>query len=173
MDYRWFLNDPRPEYPAFRLDAVPHEFSALASRVFSLQQVEKILFVRIHPDIAKQFELTEVAEVKDTAVIVKSSKAWTHDTSRIWYKFNPQYLDLDPGYHQYRLTFTNTVTQDTCLLYFAYTIQDSDPEKPYIYMERAWLYDSDSDSESESDTDSDTESDTDSDTETDTESDTE
>lgn len=168
MDYNRFLNDHRPEYPAFRLDAVPHEFSALASRVFSLQQVEKILFVRIHPDIARQFELIQVAEIADKAEKVTDKKAWTHDTCRIWYKFDPEYLNMTVGYHQYRMTFQNTLTSDTCLLYFAYTIQDNDPEKPYIYMHRDMDTDSDTDSDTESDTDTDTEHDTDTDTEVDT-----
>ena len=160
MDYFRFLRDCRPEYPAFRLDAVPYGFSALASKVFNLAQVEGILYVRIHPEIARQFKLSEVSEV---AVKIKtiSSKACTHDTSRIWYKFNPKYLNLDPGYHQYRMIFTNTATGDTCQLYFAYTIQDNNPDKPYYYMEEARKYldseDTETDTESDTETDTDTE----------------
>ena len=150
MDYRRFLGECHPEYPSFRLDAVPHGFVAMASKLFSLQQVEKLLFIRIHPDIAKQFELLQVAEILDKAEYVTDSEAWMHEPGRIWYIFNTEYLDLNPGYHQYRLTFQNTFTKDICLLYFAYTIQDNDPDKPYIYMNREYL-DSDSDSDTESD----------------------
>ena len=169
MDYFRFLNDCRPEYPAFRLDAVPFGFSALASKVFSIAQVEKILYIRVHPEIAKQFELDSVTEIKEKNKTL-SKKACTHDTSRIWYKFDPEYLNLKAGYHQYRMEFTNITTGDACQLYFAYTIQDNDPEKPYYYMENARKYlDTDTESEEDTETETETDSDTESDTETDTE----
>lgn len=168
MDYHRFLNECRSEYPAFRLDAVPHGFTAMASKLFSLFQVEKTLFIRVHPDIAKQFELKDVAELADKAKRVKDSNAWTHEQGRIWYLFDTDYLNLTVGYHQYRLTFQNTSTGDPCLLYFSYIIQDNDPDKPYYYMAEARKY-LDSDSDSEEDTDSDSDSDTDKDTDSDTE----
>ena len=45
-------------------------------------------------------------------------------------------LCIDIGLHQYELTFINTINADNYHYYFQYIIQDDNPEKPYIYMNR-------------------------------------
>ena len=165
------------EFPSFRLDAVTHRNVAMVSELFSLQQVEEYLFVRIPPHIAHEYELYEVAEIKEKAIPLEDPDSdsdsdsedtvdidsdsdsdsdtdsdsdsdseddpkypWEHDKGRIWYKFKSELLDMETGYHQYRMSFKNSVTGDTCLLYFAYRIQNNYTDKPYYYMENARKY---------------------------------
>lgn len=164
MDNYRILNRCEKEFPSFRLDAVQHKDVSHVSELFSLQQVEEYLFIRIPAYIAKEYELYQVAEISDVAIPLEDSDTdsdtdtdtesdsdgtsndaqinnlWEHDPYRIWYKFKSETLDMETGYHQYRMSFKNTVTGDTCLLYFAYTIQNNNPDKPYYYMENARKY---------------------------------
>ena len=120
----------------FQLEAVPHKFVALASKVFSLQEVQHFLFVKVDAEFAKTYELYQVAEIQDKAEYLCDKNLWEHDPGRIWYRFRSHQLNLTTGYHTYRLSFVNTITNDTALLYIAYVIQNNDPDKPYIYMDK-------------------------------------
>lgn len=148
MENNWVLKDFAKEFPSFRLDAVTHENVALASELFSLQQVQEILYVRVPVYIAREYELYQVDEIRCKAFPLEDPDSdsdsdsdsdtehpWEHDSKRIWYKFKSELLNMETGYHTYRLSFRNITTQDTCLLYIAYTIQNNKPDKPYIYMD--------------------------------------
>lgn len=169
------------EFPSFRLDAVDHKDVAMVSELFSLQQVQEYLFIRIPPHIAHDYELYQVDEIVDEAIPLedkdsdtdsdtdtdtdtdsdsdsdsdsdtdtdtdteestssKTKTPWEHEPYRIWYKFKSELLNMETGYHQYRMSFRNNFTGDTCLLYFAYIIQNNNPDKPYYYMETARKY---------------------------------
>lgn len=123
-------------YPVFQLNAVPHKDVASASKVFSLQEVEYFLFIRVAPDFARNFELYQVDEIRDEAEFVCPKYLWEHDPGRMWYRFHSKMLNLETGYHTYRLSFVNTFTHDTSLLYIAYVIQNNNPKKPYMYMDK-------------------------------------
>ena len=123
-------------YHAFELDAVPHKDVALYSKVFSAQEVEYFLFVRVSAEIAHHFTLYQVDEIRDDAEFVCPKDLWEHDPGRMWYRFNSAKLNMETGYHTYRLSFVNTYTNDTMILYIAYVIQNNNPDKPYMYMNK-------------------------------------
>lgn len=122
------------EYPVFSLDAVCHKDRALASRVFSISEVDYYLYVKIPPRIARAYELYQVHEIREKEEFVCHRDLWIHEPGRIWYKFRFHMLNKDVGLHVYRLGMVNTCTGDTMHLFFSYTIQNSDPDKPYVYM---------------------------------------
>ena len=125
-------------YPVFKLNAVEHKDLASASEVFSLSQFEYYLFVRIPEHIAKVYELYQVDEIVDKAEFVCHKNLWHHDRGRVWYKFHAGMLNKKPGLHVYRLSFVNpcACSMNTIQLYMGYVVQDSDPDKPYIYMNK-------------------------------------
>lgn len=123
-------------YPSFMLDAVRHKDVASASKLFSLQEFEYFLFVRVPTGIAKSYELYQVDEIRDKDEFVCHKDLWEHDPGRVWYKFKSAMLNKDGGYHTYRLSFVNTTTNDTCLLYMSYVVQTNKPNKPYLYMDK-------------------------------------
>ena len=51
-----------------------------------------------------------------------------------WIKIIAEKLVQDVGQHIYRLILTHETTLESVTLYFSYTIQNDDPEKPYYYM---------------------------------------
>ncbi len=124
------------KYETFQLEAAPHKDLAMVSKLFSLQQVQHFLYVKIDPEFAKCFALYQVAEIREDAEIVCPKNLWKHEPGRIWYRFNTDKLNLETGYHNYRLSFVNIHTNDTSLLYIAYIIQNNKPDKPYMYMDK-------------------------------------
>lgn len=123
-------------YPVFKVNAVEHKDLASASEVFSLSQFEYYLFVRIPEHIAKVYELYQVDEIVDKAEFVCHKNLWHHDRGRVWYKFHAGMLNKKPGLHVYRLSFVNPCCMNTIQLYMGYVVQDSNPDKPYVYMNK-------------------------------------
>lgn len=124
------------EYPAFRLDAVTYDKIATANKIFNGSEIEYWLHIHVPHTFARSYELYQIDEVADEIKPVCFKKLWEHDPGRAWYKFKSHMLNLTNGYHLYRLSFVNTHTDDTALLYMTYTIQTNQVDKPYIYMDR-------------------------------------
>jgi hypothetical protein len=55
---------------------------------------------------------------------------------RPWIDIKSTALNMDVGHHVYKLHFRQKYTNVLSNLFFAYTIQNDNPEKPYIYMNR-------------------------------------
>lgn len=55
---------------------------------------------------------------------------------RPWIEIESKWLDTTPGVHEYILVWEDPITIDNHLQYFTYSIQNDNPEKPYIYMKR-------------------------------------
>lgn len=121
-------------YHMFQLDAVEYKDVASNSKSFSSSEIQYHLFVRIDPNLAHEFELYQVDEIREKAELAYDRHLWEHDPGRIWYRFRSSMLNMQPGYHIYRMSLVSTRTHDTLVRYFAYVIQSNDPYKPYDYM---------------------------------------
>lgn len=122
-------------YPVFSLNAAEHKDIAAVSKVFSKAELEYYLFVRIPVCMAYDYELYQIDEVRNKTEFVCFKGLWDHDINRVWYKFKFFMLNQEVGLHVYRMSMVNKFTNDTAQLYFGYVIQDSDPDKPYKYMD--------------------------------------
>lgn len=123
------------DYPVFNLIAVPHRDVASANRVFNTSEIDYFLFVKVPQEFGRHFELYRVDEILEKEEKVCCKDMWEHDRGRPWYRFKSEKLNMDPGYHIYRLSFVNYSTNDTSMLFISYIIQSNGPEKPYIYMD--------------------------------------
>ena len=45
-------------------------------------------------------------------------------------------LNLEVGQHDYMIKYVDSFTGDMIPLYFSYIVQDDNPSKPYIYMDK-------------------------------------
>ena len=124
-------------YPVFMLEATTHDEASINNKLFSTSQIEHFLYVKIPAEVTKRFGLYQVSEIRDTAEVLSDENLWEHDPNRVWYRFRSDKLNMTAGYHQYRLSFVNLFTNETCELFMSYTIQDNSPDKPYYYMENA------------------------------------
>lgn len=124
------------QFPVFSLKASKYDKVSLHSEVLNDNQIAHELHLQIPVQIAHTCELHKLEELGDTVTEV-SDESWKRDDNRIWYQIKTSYLNMSVGHHLYKLSFINRVTDDTMFLYFAYTIQSNNPEKPYIYVNRA------------------------------------
>lgn len=121
----------------FQLNAVPYSELAANSEIFNTVQLTPMLCVRIPTEVFKDCKLlgvynTDRPDDKDLNIL----------SSCIVHKFNP-WVDIDTcalcqkiGYHVYAMIFESCVTRCRVQLYFGYTIQSDEPDKPYVYMDK-------------------------------------
>ena len=117
------------------LDAVPHKQLPSRTRIFSIHDMEYYLWIRVNPEIAKNYTLYGLDEVGSTKKYdINLGDICYHETNRIWYRLNSMMLNRNSGQHVYRMHFVNRQTESTISLYFSYIVQTENPEKPYLYM---------------------------------------
>ena len=96
-------------------------------------QMSDILHLEL-PTWAKPFEIVDIFEIGSKVEtqdnILEKTKRLPHS---IWVDIPQDALNLDPGYHKYRVRLTNDEIVVT--LYFDYTFICCHPEKPYVYMD--------------------------------------
>lgn len=106
------------------------------SVVINKSQIHPYLYLELPRNISKFLSLYDVCEIckSNTSESVDYVDMILRDNKRPWLQVNTDFLNLTVGYHIYRFSFIDTSVDDTILLYFAYNIQDDNPEKSYIYM---------------------------------------
>jgi len=107
--------------------------------VFNQSEIEYELKVHIDADKFNQLALLEISEGKSGKTIDINRDVTIHK-HHPWIDINKRALDLDPGQHIYKLEFLDIKIDETCEMFFAYIIQQDNPEKPYIYMDEARKY---------------------------------
>lgn len=122
----------------FTLCASNTQHLASHSCVFNQSQIEDTLYVRVPYNVCTQNELRSVEEISDEPVT--SSPDILQDVVymryRPWVDIKSSALNMNPGHHVYKLHFVNRYTEVCSNLFFAYTVQQDNPDKPYIYMKR-------------------------------------
>ncbi len=123
------------EHPVFSLDAVLRTDLARVTKVINIHDMEYYLWVKVSPEIAKDYQLYELDEVDSKKKYdINVSDTCSHEPGRTWYKFNSMMLNRFAGQHIYRMHMVNITDSTTISLYFSYIVQREDTEKSYIYM---------------------------------------
>lgn len=119
----------------FTIKACPFKDVYMNSKMFNCSQLNYTLFVELPKDMACTLEPIELREtaVKDSEDIITSCN-WI--CGRYWLDVKFDAMNKNPGYHLYRITFIDRISNLTSYLYFAYTVQADLPEKPYVYMDQ-------------------------------------
>lgn len=106
------------------------------SKVFNVHELENGLILHIPEEFASDIYLYGLHELEpnDAEVFITDGLLVRHGL-RPWLDVNKALLDVTIGYHVYRLDFIHKYTNDIINMYFAYYLQDSHPDKPYVYME--------------------------------------
>lgn len=113
-------------------DAIAH------SEVVNVGELSEDIWLRLPDGISKYLTLNSLIKIdqesNSTPVDIKDKVE--RETNRVWIQIDKSVFDLSAGFHLYRLIFDDSSTETEYSLYFCYHIQDNNPEKPYIYMER-------------------------------------
>ena len=104
------------------------------TKVFNLNTIEYHLWIYLNPEDVRDTAFLGAEEIGPGA---DNSQLFT-DTfkreSQCWIQVKTNFLNKKIGKHTYKLSFVNRWTDTDFSLYVSYYIQNSDPEKPYVYM---------------------------------------
>jgi len=128
------INVPN-KIPVVQLKAC--EFSNLSdcSPVWNKSTIPYYVYIRVSADIMRECALYQVDEICDKSSRPVIPHAIVRDTN-CWLRATMELLNLDPGHHVYKLSFIRRFDNAVFSLYIAYYVQDDNPEKPYVYMNR-------------------------------------
>lgn len=108
-------------------------------KVLNKQTLNAFVYIEIPKYIAQDCVLYAVSEVCPKFVAIPDYNEFISihgDKNYPWLDVASSRLNQSVGTHVYELEYVNPDTNATFSLYFAYILQDNDPEKPYIYMQR-------------------------------------
>lgn len=122
--------------PEFMLNACQHSDIPKNTPIFNTSEIEYRLLVHLPEDISQLIELFQIDELIPNRVEVSFKDKLTRECRKPWLDILSDMLNVDVGYHMYKLSFVDIRTNDVIPLYIAYIIQDDIASKPYIYMKR-------------------------------------
>ena len=107
----------------------------LNTKIYNSKDFDEIVCVKLPPQMPRDMDLIEIYNLNASEDVDFADQV-TRDEHRPWIDISSSILDLGIGQHTYRMTFAkeNCKLKATC--WFSYIIQNNNPEKPYIYMDR-------------------------------------
>ena len=107
----------------------------LNTKIYNSKDFSEIVCVKLPPQMPRDMDLIEIYNLNASEDVDFADQV-SRDEHRPWIDISSSILDLGIGQHTYRMTFAkeNCKLKATC--WFSYIIQDNNPEKPYIYMDR-------------------------------------
>lgn len=107
----------------------------LNTRIYNSKDFDEIVCIKLPPELPRDMSLAEIYNLNASEDVDFADKV-TRDEHKPWIDIDSSILDLTAGQHTYRLTFKKVDWKLTATCWFSYIIQDNNPEKPYIYMNR-------------------------------------
>lgn len=125
------------DIPVQSLESCTYDDISKYSKVINLNTLEYFLWIHIPEDISRNFELFQIDQVSPKLSEITNFKLFVkRDCRKPWLRITSKILDTSVGMHTYRLQFVNRCTDDVVSLYFCYIIQNDNPDKPYVYMDK-------------------------------------
>lgn len=122
--------------PVVELDACLYGELSANAIVLNRNQLSDYIWVSLPEIITSNTVMYQLEEISPNCNEVEFSSFVERDHGRPWLKVHTHGLNLAPGYHAYKLLFIETGSHVTYPVYIGYIIQDDNPDKPYIYMNR-------------------------------------
>ena len=102
----------------------------LTTKVFNKSDTDAVLWVKIPEHIA---HLT-IVRIFHIGAVEIHEVPWIRQHRQSWFKIAASDLDLSEGTHLYRVDMVDMITNFKTHIWFEYTIQSDEPDKPYYYM---------------------------------------
>jgi hypothetical protein len=99
-------------------------------KTLNKNQLENYTWIRLPDPQSLYLSLLDFRELNTDTNIADTV---TMETGHPWIRVETSNLNTECGYHSYKLKFTDSRLNDDVSYYFSYTIQDDNPDKPYIY----------------------------------------
>lgn len=105
------------------------------TEVFNLAEIPETICVKLPDSLPRDMELSGIFDLTNNKE-VEFEDYVIRNEFRPWLDIQNTILDMTPGQHTYRLTFTRLGIYVNAICWFSYIIQDDFVEKPYVYMKR-------------------------------------
>lgn len=93
-------------------------------------------YVHIPHYLNSNYNIFQLLCMAPKRIEIKLNPYTDREPNKPWIRIISDILDWDIGLHIYQLSLVNKYSNDVVSVYFGYIVQDDDPEKPYIYMNR-------------------------------------
>lgn len=120
----------------FQLTACSYNQLPNNTVVINNHQVEFFLWIELPHESSAYIELFQIDEISSGSNELNYHKFLHRAYRRPWIRLNSGILNLEIGQHIYKMSFIDTRTDDVLSLYFSYILQNDNPDKPYVYMDR-------------------------------------
>lgn len=115
-----------------KLESCKYEDMSKFTSVFNINQFNDIIWIHIPDSDSKYLTDISIREMYQSDFI-----QYSRELSYPWMYINSSELNKSPGQHIYEIKLKDSrYLEGNCYLYFSYIIQDDNPDKPYIYMDR-------------------------------------
>lgn len=114
------------------------KYEAISSPIININEFPSTVPILVPDKFGTLYRLYDVHEMSPVwKSVTDFQNKFKSKEPRPWIDVKSSDLNLSTGYHKYRLSFIDIVTNDTIYLYFAYQVQNDEPDMPYMYMERS------------------------------------
>ena len=118
--------------PKFHVEALRYDEAIANSKVFSKLEMNNYLWLKIPVEFAEDFRIDSIKRVMPSEVDLTDVSY--RDNWATWIKVPTENLQDFNVLQVFKIVFTNVLTGDEQDLFFAYSVQTEDVEKPYIYV---------------------------------------
>ena len=125
------------QLPVCKVESCDFNELPMHTPVWNSKTVEEHVWIHVFPEITQSAEVCGLQRMENKSFVdVEYTGHMSQDACKPWFRIDRDILSMDPGLHIYRLKFVTTISPLPFSVYFAYIIQEDNPEKPYIYMNR-------------------------------------
>ena len=125
------------QYPNVYLETSIKDKLSSVNKLFSRNQFDFIGYLLIH---INDIDVSDYRLISIYSINPMYGKILLDDNKcihRPWVDVPVTSLNLASGYHAYTMQFVSKHTKFTINLYFSYTIQDDNPDRPYLYLKNS------------------------------------
>ena len=120
--------------PNLYLETIYRDKISSVNKVFRRSEFDSIGYLPIHLNIdVRDYKFVSIYSLNPMNFRLFKEE-YNMCLCRAWIDVPVTSLDLSTGYHLYTVQLVNIHTNDIANLYFSYTIQNDEPEKPYLYL---------------------------------------
>lgn len=123
------------EYPVCKLEACTYNELSKHTRIFNRNELDSALWIYLVPDVCRDLNIVELKEIVPATMSLVEESEVSRDRT-CWIQLDITKLNLSSGQHVYKLLLEHKDTADKISLFFSYIIQDDNPDKSYVYMNK-------------------------------------
>ena len=107
-------------------------------KILNEHEIDDVVHIRLHRSMLG-YKLYDILDISESRAVTVSLCGVEFDDEHPWVDIPWCNVSRVSGEHVYKLAFWDRARSRYDSVYFAYILQDDNPEKPYIYMSGRYL----------------------------------